>query len=98
MFGNNHPNRSRRDPGDLDHDRVKGIAIPMLTAIRDNHAVGPVHRDRLFEALNALAFAAATVIAGTGDRNGRKITRAFLDAAVTKNVDDLVRNPPQRKD
>lgn len=93
----NHPNRSRRRPEDLDHDRVTGIAKPMLIAIRDNYLAGPNHRDRLFEALNALAYCAATIIAGTQDRDGRRITREFLDKAVTQNVDDLMRNPPARE-
>jgi hypothetical protein len=78
----------------LDGDRISAIAHPMMVAIRDNFLRGPDSRDRCYEALNALAFNAATVIAGTGDRAARREARAWFDRALEQNITDLVRKPP----
>jgi hypothetical protein len=81
---------------DLDRDRVDHIAQQIMTAIVAHYREGPASPDRVFEALNALAFAAATVIVGTGDRDGRRDARGFFDKAVIQNVSELVRQPPER--
>lgn len=54
----------------LDEDRIGKLAIDILLPIRANYLAGPRSRDRVFEALNALAFAAANVLAGTSDPTG----------------------------
>jgi hypothetical protein len=79
---------------DVDRDRVERITKQIMPPIIENYRAGPSSRDRVWEALNALAFAAATVIAGTGDRDGRRAARAFFDRALSQNVSDLTRNPP----
>ena len=79
---------------EIDRGRVEVLAAEMMAAIKANYERGPHSRDRIFEALNALAFCAATVIVGTGDRDGRRATRRFLDDAVSRSVNDLARNPP----
>lgn len=75
---------------EIDRPRVEGLAQPMLEAIRANYLRGPVSRDRVLEALNALALCAATVITGTGDRTGRRQAQAFLDKAVDQNITMLL--------
>jgi hypothetical protein len=79
---------------DLDSDRVKALAKVMMEAVLDNYQRGPASRDRVFEALNALAVCAALVVAGAGDRGRRWDMRAFLDKALDQNITDLVRDPP----
>lgn len=79
---------------ELDRERMEAIAQPILEAIRANYLRGPPGRDRVYEALNVLAACAATVIAGTQDRDGRRQSRAFFDKALDQNVADMVRNPP----
>ncbi len=51
----------------MDRERVQRIAAPLMQAVRDNLVAGPPSIDRGLEALNALAFAVATVLAGTGN-------------------------------
>lgn len=77
-----------------DRARVEKMASEMMQVIAANYRAGPSSRDRLWEALNALSFAAATVIAGTGSEDGRRDTRAFFDNALDQNVADIVRFPP----
>jgi len=48
----------------LDEERVERLIKPILLAIRQNYIEGPTSRDRVYEALNALAFSAAWVIRG----------------------------------
>lgn len=79
---------------ELDEERITELARLMMEIIRANYIRGPLARDRVFEALNALAFCAAVAIAGTGDRQSRREARAFLDAAVTRQIRDLVLHPP----
>jgi hypothetical protein len=79
---------------ELDGERIAQLAHPMMELIRANYLRGPLSRDRVFEALNALAFCAAVAIAGTGDRQSRREARAFLDDAITEQTRDLVLNPP----
>jgi hypothetical protein len=66
---------------DLDEERIKGLSDVLLLKLKDNYEKGPPGRVRVYESLNALAIAAATVLAGTGfDHNAV----AFFEAA-TKN-------------
>jgi hypothetical protein len=52
---------------ELDRDRIERLTGQILVAIRENYIQGPVSRDRVYEALNAVAFSAAWVIRGAGD-------------------------------
>jgi hypothetical protein len=78
----------------LDRARIEAMTTPMMVAIRDNYLRGPHGRDRVFEALNALAICAATVIAGIDDRGGRGKARRFLEVAINQQRGELDRNPP----
>jgi hypothetical protein len=80
---------------DIDPARVERIAKPTMEAIIENYRAGPSSKDRVLEALNGVAFAAAMVIVGTGDRDGRRAARAFFDKALNETVADLVRKPPE---
>jgi hypothetical protein len=51
------------EPG-LDEERIEKLAQQILLKIRDNYMVGPVSRDRVYEALNALAFCTAVTVRG----------------------------------
>jgi hypothetical protein len=57
---------------------------PILLAIRDNYIKGPNSRDRVYEALNALAFCAAHIIRGAGDPEAL----AFFTKALNMNLTD----------
>jgi hypothetical protein len=81
---------------DIDQARVERIAKATMEAVAENYRAGPSWRDRDREALNGVAFAAAMVIAGTGDRDGRRAARAFFDKALAQSVSDLVRKPPEK--
>lgn len=52
----------------LDVQRIEALAMEILTAIKHNYLRGPISRDRVYEALNALAISAAVTVRGA-DRN-----------------------------
>lgn len=52
---------------ELDRARVEGLAKLLAEAVRDNYLRGPPSRDRILEALNALASVAGFVIRDWGD-------------------------------
>lgn len=79
---------------EIDRERVEAMTATIMASIRENYVRGPHSRDRVFEALNALSFAAATVIAGTGDMAGRIQATVFFGNALAMNVAELVRDPP----
>jgi hypothetical protein len=79
----------------LDRDRVEALTVAMLEHIRANYHAGPISRDRVYEALNALAFCVATVVQGAeGKANGE--ARDFFNRALNMQMADLDRNPPVR--
>jgi hypothetical protein len=49
----------------LDHERIEALAETLLMAIHGNFLRGPISRDRVYESLNALAFAVAVVVRGS---------------------------------
>jgi hypothetical protein len=69
----------------LDRERIEALALQLLIPIRDNYDQGPVSRDRCFEALNALAFCAAHVIAGC---QGDALALEFFMKAFHGNRED----------
>lgn len=71
---------------DVAYQRIEQIAIEILQAIQPELARQPPHRNNFYVALNALAFAAATLIVGAGGRG-----RQFFEHAVTENVTALQR-------
>jgi hypothetical protein len=68
----------------LDRQRVEELARPIFAAIKANYQRGPTSRDRALEALNALASAAATVIAGCDGPGGE--AEAFFRDALRQNL------------
>lgn len=73
----------------LDRDRIEKLAQEILLPIRANYLAGPQDRDRVYEALNALAFALALVIAGTGDETGE--AKEFFEKALRISMKGVVR-------
>jgi hypothetical protein len=53
-----------KEETNLDEKRIEALAEELLMAIRKNYLRGPVSRDRVYESLNALAFAVALVVRG----------------------------------
>lgn len=81
---------------DIDRARVEAMYERMMVIMRDNYLAGPTSRDRVFEALNALAVCAGITIAETGDWETRQQTREYLDATITQQVIAIVSNPLRR--
>jgi len=75
----------------FDLDRMEVMARAMMEAIKNNYAEGPASPNRVYEALNALACCAGTLIVGTGDRKGRRDARFFFDTAVENQVRGLLK-------
>jgi hypothetical protein len=48
----------------LDRDRIEELSVEVMRPIQRNYRIGPMSRDRVYEALNALAFAVASVVEG----------------------------------
>jgi hypothetical protein len=81
----------------LDRDRIEVLSVALLEHIRANYKAGPISRDRVYEALNALAFAVATVLQGAeGKANGE--AHDFFNKALNMQMADLERNPPLGRD
>jgi hypothetical protein len=66
----------------LDEQRIEELAKAIMLALRTNYLAGPVSRDRVYEALNALAFATATLLAGAADSEAEE----FFAQALAKNL------------
>jgi hypothetical protein len=79
------------DDGEIDRERVAAMAGAMMVAICDNYARGPTSRERVFEALNALAFCAAITVAGCGDDTE---PLEFFSDAVNRQLALIRDNPP----
>lgn len=60
----------------MDEERVRKLVGALLLPIRANYVHGPLHPDRVLEALNALAIAAAVTTAGADE----EALKFFLDA------------------
>jgi hypothetical protein len=54
----------------LDRNRIEALAADLMAPIKENYQLGPISRDRAYEALNALAIAAAVVIMGCDGPQG----------------------------
>jgi hypothetical protein len=67
----------------LDQARVERITFAVLAAVKENYLLGPMSRERVLEALNALAGSAATIIAGCED--GEEAI-AFFSQAFNQNL------------
>lgn len=68
----------------LDRQRVEEVCTEILRVIQANYLRGPISRDRVLEALNALAIATAFVIKGADDANGE--ARRFFAKALEQQL------------
>ncbi len=84
------PTESGAAPESLDQDRIERLAGEILMAIRKNYVQGPISRDRVYEALNALAFSAAWIIRGAGDPEALE----FFSKALNMNLTEC-KTPPK---
>ena len=73
-----------------DAERVEKLATDILLVIRANYIRGPIDRDRVYEALNALAYVLALTIQGVDDDQSALV---FFEAAFRKNRNPM--NPPK---
>lgn len=71
---------------DVACERVEQIAFEILHAVQPELARQPRHPNNFYIALNALAFATATLIVGADGRG-----RHFFEHAVTENITALQR-------
>jgi hypothetical protein len=68
-------------PEPIDRERMEALTIKLLRATRDHLRTGPIGKDRVFEALNALAAVTALVISGVDELgDGDTAERFFQDA------------------
>ena len=63
----------------LDRERIERLMAEILKPIRANYLRGPIHPERVLEALNALAAAACLLIHGA-EGPGGEAERFFLPA------------------
>ena len=72
--------------GGMDRDRVEAIAVKMMDAIKENYLRGPSSRDRVLEALNAVAMCAGFILGGVPGDETRDVLEGFVKQAITDNV------------
>jgi hypothetical protein len=79
----------------LDHQRIERLMGQILLPIRENYRAGPLGSDRVLEALNALAAAAALVILGASESDSGHDERPldFFCEALDRH---LKQGPPLR--
>jgi hypothetical protein len=71
----------------IDQKRIENLMTAILLEIKSNYEVGPISPYRVFEALNALAGAAALIIKGCHDPRGR----AFFEKALKQALQECER-------
>jgi hypothetical protein len=76
----------------LDRDRIEELSVEVMRPIQRNYRIGPISRDRVYEALNALAFAAATVVEGCDRAHSE--AHDFFMRAYEMQRHDLRKHPP----
>jgi hypothetical protein len=76
----------------LDRNRIEALSCDLLEHIRANYKAGPISRDRVYEALNALAFCVATVVEGSDGAQGE--AHDFFRRAYAMQCADLREHPP----
>jgi hypothetical protein len=65
----------------INRDRMQALASQLMRSTRDHLRRGPIGRDRVFEALNALAVVTALVISGIDVlEDGDEAERFFQEA------------------
>jgi hypothetical protein len=81
----------------LQQERVRPLATHILDAVVAHFRAGPVGHDRVLEVLNALAFAAASVLANTGPAAHVK-TLEFFDLALRQNLEKAIETAKEQGD
>jgi hypothetical protein len=77
-------------PEPLDHERVQTLAADIMRPIVAHYRSSATAHSNVLEVLNALAFATAATIAGTGSRDGRRQARKFFDQALEQNIREVI--------
>jgi hypothetical protein len=72
------------EPEQLDKDRIERLIGEILVAIRENYVRGPISRDRVYEALGALAFSVGHVIRGCDDPEALEFFSKALNMNLTE--------------
>src|ERR1700733_3057483 len=79
---------------ELDAARVAPLAKHIMAGIVWPFRQGPEHADRVLGVMNALAFATASVLAGSScdatTMEGCRVARSFFDLALQQNIDALM--------
>jgi hypothetical protein len=73
----------------FDRTRIGGLARDIMLPVRDNFLRGPASRDRVYEALNALACVAGAVLAGCGEEGARHEAWEWFQLALEQQLADL---------
>jgi hypothetical protein len=71
----------------LDNERVELMARRFMGIVRSNYQQGPQARDRVLEALNALAITVAFVLAGTDKDDA---AQDFFNTALENQIDEIL--------
>jgi len=80
----------------LQQERVRPLATHILDAVVAHFRAGPVGHDRVLEVLNALAFAAASVLANTGPERVKALE--FFDLALRQNLEKAIETAKEQGD
>jgi hypothetical protein len=70
----------------LDVDRVQKLIRKLLEPVKRDMEKGPVNRERVFEALNALAVVTACVLNATGEDSVDETAGEFFRAALNVHL------------
>ena len=82
----------------LDRTRVMPIVNAAMGAIQRNYHIGPQNRERVFEALNALAGCVAHVVSAPDSDSGRRECQAFFLEALEHNCAEVHRRLREERD
>jgi hypothetical protein len=73
----------------LQQASTEALACAIMTKIRDHYLRGPAGRDRVYEALNALAFNVATILHGVDSPAGSEECTQFFEKALEVSLQNF---------
>jgi hypothetical protein len=68
----------------INRDRMQALAAQLMRSTRDHLRSGPIGKDRVFEALNALAAVTALVISGVDELGDGDTAEQFFQDALSR--------------
>ena len=80
---------------DIDRARVEALSAALWQSIARHYRDGPPSQERVFEALNAIAFVVAPIVIGAGS-NRDEVSR-WLHSAIDQNVARLAAHQATRR-